>query len=266
MKGSDENSYTIPEHFARETKKLTERANEYSGRQEENKGSHSGDEYYNKIFNSKPAASEEKQSYSSQHDGKDVERVLEEFAKKDRSSCKKAVRNGMTCYLCVNKDGTQHEECMYVNGKQPQSRHLAYHEVEQIKSKQNPAGAASTVREVTIQKRKWPIKKAYSNTQASPSVKVTTTTKFSPSVSSGSLINGKFRQPRKLRRTQNYSGADTVVEETRNNPVKTQKKVFVEPVGASSDPKYVYSKELGVSLPRYLLEESEYEKSFKRRS
>ncbi|GJQ79364.1 hypothetical protein Trydic_g16225 [Trypoxylus dichotomus] len=271
----DDNPYEVPKHFAEQTRYRGEKS--HSDRYQdstnaENKENHSNDEYYNKIFN-KPEASEEKQSsYIPNNDRKDVEKVLEEFAKKDRSTCKKAVKNGMTCYLCVNKDGTQHEECMYVTGKQPRSSHIAYHEVEQIKSpaKENPATAASTVREVAVQKRKRPIKKAYSNTQAAPSVKVTTTAKFIPSSSTGAIVNGKFRQPRKLRRTQNYSGADAVVEEARNIPIVTQVKVpkrtLVDSEVAPSNSKYVYNKELGIRLPKYFLEQSEYEKSFNSRS
>lgn len=256
----------MPKHFAEETKNREQKSDSdrYRTKADETRdNNHSGDEYYNRIFNNKPAASEEKRSsYSSDNDKKDVEKVLEEFAKKDRSTCKKAVRNGMTCYLCVNKDGTQHEECMYVTGKQPQSSHIAYHEVEKIKNKENPASAASTLREVAVQKRKRPIKKAYSNTQAAPSVKVTTTAKFTPRDSTGSKVNGKFRQPRKLRRTQNYSGADTIVEETQNRPVahvKSPRQASIDSAGASSDTKYVYSKELGISLPKYLLEKSDFE-------
>ncbi|KRT84962.1 hypothetical protein AMK59_840, partial [Oryctes borbonicus] len=235
----DDNPYEVPKHFVEQTRRrdVNSNADDYqSSASDENKENRSNDEYYNKIFN-KPEASEERQSsYDANNERQDVEKVLEEFAKKDRSTCKKAVKNGMTCYLCVNKDGTQHEECMYVTGKQPQSSHIAYHEVEQIKRpvKENPATAASTVREVAVQKRKRPIKKAYSNTQAAPSVKVITTTKFAPSSSSGTIVNGKFRQPRKLRRTQNYSGADPVVEETRSKSVVTQVKAPRE-IFADSD-------------------------------
>lgn len=266
----DDNPYEIPTHFAEQTKvqEKTPDFGQYRGNADNSKDSHSNDEYYNKVFNNNPSASEDrKSSYLPNNDRKDVEKVLEEFAKKDRSSCKKAVKNGMTCYLCVNKDGTQHEECMYITGKQPQSSHLAYHEVEEIKrpGKGSPAAAASTVREVAVQKRKRPIKKAYSNTQAAPSIKITTTAKFTPSSYSGSIVNGKFKQPRKLRRTQNYSGVDAVVEETQNKPilavVKAPRRIAADSNEASSDTKYVYSKELGVRLPKFLLEESQYEKA-----
>lgn len=167
---------------------------------------------------------------------------------------------------------------MYVTGRQPQKSHVAYHEVEQLKNSNNKekekdrqAGAASTVREVTVQKRKRPVKKAYSTNQVvASSTKVTTTAKFTPNPSATAstlaLVNGKFRQPRKLRRTQNYSGADAIVEETQNKPVRVKvaapssRKNVAEPEVAASDTEY--TQELGVKLPKYLLEKTDFEKSF----
>ncbi|XP_069698080.1 uncharacterized protein [Periplaneta americana] len=62
---------------------------------------------------------------------KDLEKVLGEFTQKDRSSCKKVVKDKMTCYKCVDSKGMQHEECMFVAASEPKSSHLAYHEVKE---------------------------------------------------------------------------------------------------------------------------------------
>ncbi|KAJ9581149.1 hypothetical protein L9F63_023669 [Diploptera punctata] len=64
---------------------------------------------------------------------KDLEKVLGEFTQKDRSSCKKVVKDKMTCYKCVDKKGMQHEECMFVAASEPKSSHLAYHEVKEFR-------------------------------------------------------------------------------------------------------------------------------------
>ncbi|XP_075215221.1 uncharacterized protein LOC142321114 [Lycorma delicatula] len=64
---------------------------------------------------------------------KDLEKVLGEFTQKDRSACKKVMRDKMTCYQCLDDKGMQHEECMFVAASEPKSKHLAYHEVKQFR-------------------------------------------------------------------------------------------------------------------------------------
>lgn len=64
---------------------------------------------------------------------KDLEKVLGEFTQKDRSACKKVVKDKMTCYKCVDSKGMQHEECMFVAASEPKSSHLAYHEVKEYR-------------------------------------------------------------------------------------------------------------------------------------
>lgn len=72
---------------------------------------------------------------------KDLEKVLGEFTQKDRSACKKVVKDKMTCYKCVDSKGMQHEECMFVAASEPKSSHLAYHEVKEYRLVP-PAGVA----------------------------------------------------------------------------------------------------------------------------
>ena len=64
---------------------------------------------------------------------KDLEKVLGEFTQKDRSACKKVLKDKMTCYKCVDSKGMQHEECMFVAASEPKSSHLAYHEVKEYR-------------------------------------------------------------------------------------------------------------------------------------
>ncbi|XP_063217981.1 adhesive plaque matrix protein-like [Bacillus rossius redtenbacheri] len=66
--------------------------------------------------------------FTNNENKKDLEKVLGEFSKKDWSSCKKVNKDKMTCYQCVDKNGLQHEECMFVAASEPKTQHLAYHE------------------------------------------------------------------------------------------------------------------------------------------
>lgn len=39
----------------------------------------------------------------------------------------------MTCFLCVDQNKVQHEECMYIAESKPKPTHIAYHEVQRLK-------------------------------------------------------------------------------------------------------------------------------------
>ncbi|XP_039277642.1 probable serine/threonine-protein kinase DDB_G0278845 [Nilaparvata lugens] len=70
--------------------------------------------------------------FEEKEQNEDLEKVLGEFSQKDRSACKKVMKDKMTCYQCVDEKGMQHEECMFVAATEPKSKHLAYHEVKQF--------------------------------------------------------------------------------------------------------------------------------------
>ncbi|XP_053994492.1 transcriptional regulator ATRX [Hylaeus volcanicus] len=44
----------------------------------------------------------------------EIQKVLQEFQKEDRSNCKKLMRNKMTCYQCTDEKGFQKEECAFI--------------------------------------------------------------------------------------------------------------------------------------------------------
>ncbi|XP_049812527.1 uncharacterized protein LOC126259396 [Schistocerca nitens] len=113
-------------------------------------------------------------------DRKDLDAVLGEFTRKDRSACKKVQRDKMTCYQCADATGTQHEECMFVAASEPKSKHLAYHEHKQFKLPPPPGvpvaaagkdstGAASAVDQQTDSGR------SNDTTTASPTSETPTT-------------------------------------------------------------------------------------------
>ncbi|KAK1129096.1 hypothetical protein K0M31_020226 [Melipona bicolor] len=49
----------------------------------------------------------------------EIQEVLREFQKEDRSNCKKLMRGKMTCYQCVDEKGFQKEECAFVTSDEP---------------------------------------------------------------------------------------------------------------------------------------------------
>ncbi|KAK9303877.1 hypothetical protein QLX08_004602 [Tetragonisca angustula] len=49
----------------------------------------------------------------------EIQQVLREFQKEDRSNCKKLMRGRMTCYQCVDEKGFQKEECAFVTSDEP---------------------------------------------------------------------------------------------------------------------------------------------------
>ncbi|XP_050718377.1 adhesive plaque matrix protein-like isoform X2 [Eriocheir sinensis] len=65
-----------------------------------------------------------------------LEEAMDQFMSKDRTSCKKVSRRGMTCYQCPRGKGAAEEECMYARMK-PDGHDLHYSE-ESTYDSQNP--------------------------------------------------------------------------------------------------------------------------------
>ncbi|VVC42497.1 Hypothetical protein CINCED_3A025908 [Cinara cedri] len=57
-----------------------------------------------------------------------VNKMLGEFRNKDRSNCKKSIKDKMTCYKCKDDKEVETEECMYITDTQPKERKQTYHE------------------------------------------------------------------------------------------------------------------------------------------
>lgn len=154
--------YQVPQHFETETKnqkvqkpagrgldpKLYGSSAESAEKEEQKKSDEDHDhdyypsEYHFKYFPDFLKEEEESKAEESQvveTQKKDVEEVLAEFAKKDRSKCQKAEKNGMTCYLCADENGLQHEECMYISESKPTNTHVAYHQKHELPQKTTAA-------------------------------------------------------------------------------------------------------------------------------
>ncbi|XP_050664408.1 neurotactin [Leptidea sinapis] len=207
--------------------------------------------------------------YTDNEPKKDVEHVLAEFKKKDRSTCKKVQKNGMTCYQCLDKNGLKNEECMFVSESAPKQSHLAYQEVKEFTSK--PATLDSGSVEAESQ---------------------TITTSTPPNQKSAAYVaapttNGKKQKRKKATQTAGISAAKTadLTEKTiespkvKRSPDSENKNAEIideaaniappeEFAGASSKGAFWaetmprYSADLGVTLPEYMLSRSEHEALF----
>ncbi|XP_017782133.1 PREDICTED: uncharacterized protein LOC108566660 [Nicrophorus vespilloides] len=223
--------YAVPTHF-----------------QEQNKDK---EDYYSKFFpdySKEESKTNEKQAefaYYGEGEKKDVEEVLAEFAKKDRSNCKKAEKKGMTCYLCTDKKGMQHEECMYVSESKPQSKYSAYHaEAKEPKEEVEESKIAAT--EVPLPKSKTTsLKKVESK-----STTTTTTTAATPTTK-------KTRQFKRTKNVPNNVAAASTVEVQTALP---DPYIAEGEDGAfTAETRPVFSKTLGFSLPKFMLAKSEGE-------
>lgn len=224
---------------------------------------------------------------------KDVEEVLAEFAKKDRSNCQKAEKNGMTCYLCTDKNGLQHEECMYISESVPKQSHVAYHEKQEVQSKptaNNTAQAQPTKVPTTSE----PVQAASEQMIKKIKFKATTPLHEEEKVAASNKNSKKTKAPKKAkelttsesRNEEEEAGASEkepeereAIEELKNKakqkedddekitdvpepPTPEEFKVGEKEGAYSEETRPVYSKALGVTLPKYMLTKSESEAIF----
>lgn len=214
--------------------------------------------------------------FSAEESKKDVDSVLAEFAKKDRSNCKKIAKDKMTCYICTDDKGVNHEECMFVSESQPKSSHLAYHEVKEFstdpkKSETNPEVVkvnpdANT--SASSKRRKYQKEVETTSEEKQPEATNVASIKTPRIARRRTNISKDLVEPEKV-----IQKRETKSDETTKKGVKEQrtdegfdevKDVQTE----NSDGAYAselvpkYSKKLGTTLPAYMLEISEHEKEF----
>lgn len=238
-KESTSDDYSIPQHFIDNSRGQEAPENDDGYYTEDEKAETKEkqddfiafDDFHHKLFpESEESKKQEQQAeYTSANSKHDVEEVLAEFSKKDRSNCKKAEKKGMTCYLCVDKHNIQHEECMYVS--EPQKSHKAYHEVQKL-NKPNQADEEESESKQTITSTQAPVikKKVFKKV-----------TKQIPKLDeAASQIHGSY---------------------VKYNP-KSQKSAESRDEQVGVETQRVYSKTLGLTLPKYMVEKSEYEREF----
>lgn len=95
-----------------------------------------------------------KKHFLNKEEDSEMSKMMKEFKSKDRSKCKKKLKDKMTCYVCNDKDGMKREECMYVVENEPTK--ASYSESNLVDEN---VGEIKTKREV--KKRSYPLKYKY---------------------------------------------------------------------------------------------------------
>lgn len=272
--------YTVPKHFANIN--VSPESAESEEDQPEN------EEYYYIIPSQTSESKRDEQKQDADHESaeeedaepethygyygeeskKDVEEVLAEFAKKDRSKCKKAEKNGMTCYLCIDKKGLQHEECMYVSESRPQSKYQAYHaqketdgrEGAEPKTRRNEENAeeskVKSVRTSRSEPRLVDIKYPAFGESTTESLEPQRRRRPKKAVDANQKQKDKTKS-RISRRNYSERLDDTPVDESKDEyRVEGEKGAF------SHETEPVFSKKYGVTLPKFMLTRSEGEKVY----
>lgn len=160
----------------------------------------------------------------------EIEEFVENFGKGDRSKCRKIMRDRMTCYRCVDEDGFQKEECVFVTGQEPDKAKRAFDEVKQ-QFQVDPA--ASGVRRVVPTSRPADL----------------LTTEPNASASGNSYV--------KLEKPDNE-----YPEEAPAPPHAAEETKEAEPYDYTSETRPRYDKVLGLTLPAYMFTTSEHEAAF----
>lgn len=157
----------------------------------------------------------------------EIEEFMQNFRKKDRSKCRKTMRDKMTCYQCVDEKGFQKEECVFVTGQEPDQ--LAFREVKefQIDPASHPRGLKRSSSTKTRARAVDPLE---------------------PSASASKNSYVKLEKP-----DNDYPDeAQHVAEETKE----------AEPYDYTSETRSRYDKVLGLTLPAYMFATSEHEAAF----
>lgn len=207
--------------------------------------------------------------YTNNEPKKDVEHVLAEFKKKDRSTCKRVQKNGMTCFQCIDKSGLKNEECMFVSESAPQRSHLAYQEVKEFTSKpatldKESEGAASVTvtTSAPLPKRSAayvvdnsPFGKKLKRKKAPQALTVAATKPVA------SVVVPIEQAPKVKRSAESEAEAKAKInDETNIAPEEFAGDSSKGAYWAETMPRY--SAALGVTLPEFMLSRSEHEVSF----
>ncbi|XP_015174535.1 PREDICTED: protein starmaker [Polistes dominula] len=162
----------------------------------------------------------------------DIEKVLKEFQNEDRKNCKKVMKDQMTCYQCTDENDFRKEECMFI-GDQEQPDNInnnsndkfTYREVKQYKIDPDNKSSSSSLNKSQL-KRKTEILEPI------------------PSASEDSYVT-------KLKPVES-------VEKT----TEEEKLEEVEPYESVAETRPIYDKNLGLTLPAFMLTKSEHEQEF----
>lgn len=161
----------------------------------------------------------------------EIEGFLQNFQKKDRSKCKKIMRDKMTCYQCVDEEGFQKEECVFVTGQEPNKDRLAFHEIKEFQI--DPASSHTRERKLRNSKTETEVDDL----------------PLEPHMSASKNSYVRLEKP-----DNDYpdEASSHTAEETKE----------AEPYDYTSETRSRYDKVLGLTLPAYMFTTSEHEAAF----
>ncbi|XP_050445803.1 uncharacterized protein LOC126848731 [Cataglyphis hispanica] len=157
----------------------------------------------------------------------EIEEFMQNFRKKDRSKCRKIMRDKMTCYRCVDEENVQKEECVFVTGQEPDQ--LAFREIKEFQI--DPASHAR-------------VHERSSSTKTRERI----TDPLEPSASASRNSYVKLEKP-----DNDYP------DEMQHTAEETKE---AEPYDYTSETRSRYDKVLGLTLPAYMFATSEHEVAF----
>ncbi|XP_060831290.1 serine/arginine repetitive matrix protein 1-like isoform X1 [Bombus pascuorum] len=152
----------------------------------------------------------------------EIQKVLQEFQKEDRSNCKKLMRDKMTCYQCIDEKGFQKEECAFVTSEEPSVDKSDYREEKEY----HVEPTKKVPRSITVQHplHDFPI------------------------------------EPEAAASEGAYIKREQADKEKDSGEVERSKEV--EPYEFAAETKPLFDKVLGFTLPAYMLSTSEHEEEF----
>lgn len=159
----------------------------------------------------------------------EIEEFMQSFREKDRSKCKKIMRDKMTCYQCIDDSGFQKEECAFVAGHdKPDKDQLVFHETKEFQVDAVPRNARDF--------------------KPSSSKKTKAVESLEPNASASGNSYVKLEKP-----DNDYPDeASHTSDETKE----------VEPYDYTSETRPKYDKVLKLTLPAYMFTTSEHEAAF----
>lgn len=204
-------------------------------------------------FSSEESKTEEEPAYAGTSK-KEVEQVLADFEKKDRSKCKQVKKNGMTCFLCVDQNKVKNEECMFISESRPKGTYAKYTKTDElgVSSETKPVAAVTKL----VSNRKKRSEKKMNEITAADSSKIEKVVK---------KYNQKLEpEVLELRASASAQDAQRIQEKDDEPKLETPQEFDTTDEGGaySAETRPVYSKALGMTLPKYMLDKSDFEKEF----
>ncbi|XP_033217568.1 protein starmaker [Belonocnema kinseyi] len=195
----------------------------------------------------------------------EIEKFLKEFQAEDRTKCQKVMKDKMTCYRCRDETGVQKEECMFITAPANKTKNrVSYRESKKFKLDLKPKVAATS--EILKRKRQATKVKENSSIPLEPA--------FSASEDSYTRTKEtKNKNPEKDedddvdenddQNGENYGENNDYRDQNDHKDTKYKDgHMEVKPHEYVAETKYKYDKVLGLTLPAYMLETSEFEKEF----